>query len=173
LGVTFSSVNAWEAGRATPQARHRVRLQQMVGDTGQSPAAVTVLVSDPQPRPRDKCLRVLHDASAALALPIIVHSEPDDVCALVKIGLLRPAIAVFRLPRVAISVEHLLPRLQATSEALDMTFIVMVINATFDLNAYASDRVHIVRGALTLADAGAALRQSAARINRQPSLSRV
>lgn len=162
LGVTFSTVNAWEAGRSMPQPRHRLRLEQMARGAQDHGDALTVLISDPNTRPRKDTLRALRDASDALGMPIVVHEEADELCALVKLGLLRPSIVVFRAPRQNLNVPHILARLDRFPELLANPIVLLTDEEHASLATRASDRVQVMVGAISLADAGALLRRATA-----------
>jgi putative transcriptional regulator len=170
LGVTFSTVNAWEAGRALPQPRHRARLQQLAQPSHTDSTELTVLISDPVARRLSATRRTLSDASQALGLPIVMHEEPDEVCALVKIGALRPDIIVFTMARPLIPIDHLLSRLSLLPATMGSSILLLQdSNAELDLGNL-PQRVRAVATPLLLADAGAALRQAAAEKLQSQSL---
>lgn len=162
LGVTFSTVNAWEAGRSMPQPRHRRRLEQMARPTEATLGALSILISDPFARPRKSTVRALHDAADALGLPLTVHEEADGVCALVKLGLLRPAVVIYRVPQESLDVGQLLLQLDRLPEMMANPVVLLTDDGQIPLATHASERVKVIVGSMTLGQAGAILRRATA-----------
>ena len=158
LGVTFSTVNAWEAGRAVPQPRHRYRLEQMAKSGDRDVSHRDVLLVDPKQRTRQATARVLLDAAQALGVHIVIHEEPDDVLALVKIGLLRPSLTVFNLTQQSTAREHL-RRLTSLPDGVGNIVIVDAHNDSNGTVQITVPRIQTIVGPFGLAEAGAALRQ--------------
>lgn len=92
LGVSFSTVNAWEAGRSEPQPRHRRRLEQMAAEFAEDDAGLRVLVVDDDPTDLRMLEALVADAGAVLGTPVVVTAESDAMRALITLGRLRPAV---------------------------------------------------------------------------------
>lgn len=92
LGVSFSTVNAWEAGRSEPQPRHRRRLEQMAAEFADDDAGLKVLVVDDDPTDLRLLEALVADAGAVLGTPVVVNAESDAMRALITLGRMRPAV---------------------------------------------------------------------------------
>jgi hypothetical protein len=117
-----------------------------------------VLLVDPKQRTRQATARVLLDAAQALGVHIVIHEEPDDVLALVKLGLLRPSLTVFKLAQQSTVREHL-RRLTALPDAIGNIVLVDAHNDSNGTAQIAAPRIQTIAGPFGLAEAGAALRQ--------------
>ena len=93
LGVSFSTVNAWEGGRSEPQVRHRRKLQAMAASLLRDGAATHVLVVDDDEPDRRATAAVVADAAAMLGHTVTVVTESDPLRALVVLGRLQPRVA--------------------------------------------------------------------------------
>lgn len=94
LGVAFSTVNAWEAGRSEPQTRHRRRILELASRVFGDGDTTSILVVDDDEIDRRATEAVITDASDALDLDVVVVGESDPVRALMQLGRLRPALAL-------------------------------------------------------------------------------
>ncbi len=94
LGVAYSTVNAWEAGRSTPQPRHRRRLEELARTLGGDPPGMCVLVVDDDETELHVIRQLVEDAGEALDLRVDVTTEDDGMRALIALGRLRPAVAL-------------------------------------------------------------------------------
>jgi len=92
LGVSFSTVNAWEAGRSEPQPRHRRRLEQMASGFAEDDAGLKVLVVDDDPTDLRLIEALVADAAAVLGTAAVVVGESDAMRALITLGRMRPAV---------------------------------------------------------------------------------
>ncbi len=94
LGVAYSTVNAWEAGRSTPQPRHRRRLEELARTLAGDPPGMCVLVVDDDETELHVIRQLVEDAGEALDLRVDVTTEDDGMRALIALGRLRPAVAL-------------------------------------------------------------------------------
>lgn len=163
LGVTFSTVNAWEAGRSRPQPRHRARLQQLAHPENDTGHALNILISDIVTRRRTTTIRALTDASAALNQPIVIHEEPDEIAALLMIGQVQPDVIIFSSRRSLIAIEHLAARLANLPLTQSSRLLIYDDGQLSDTSHAFPAQARVVLGPLNLADAGATLRDAANR----------
>lgn len=163
LGVTFSTVNAWEAGRSQPQPRHRARLQQLAQPKNGNSNALNILISDIVTRRRTATIRALNDASAALNQPIVIHEQPDEVAALLMIGEIKPEVMVFSARRSLIAIEHLAARFSHLPPTQSSHLVILDDGQLTDATLSFPRQAHVILGPLTLADAGTTLREAANR----------
>lgn len=94
LGVAFSTVNAWEAGRSQPQARHRRRLQELAAEAFAGAPALRVLLVDDDATDLRVATRAVTAAAAELELPVEITTETDPLRALLQLGAARPALTI-------------------------------------------------------------------------------
>lgn len=158
LGVTFSTVNAWEAGRSNPQPRHRARLRQLLMNESQSPDHLNILISDTVTRRRTATVRALTLASEALNQTVTVHDEPHEVDALIAIGALKPDIVIFGASRTLVSAREVAARLSQIRTIETSILLLCDDDVAHATATPLTGRVEVLYEPLTLAKAGELLR---------------
>lgn len=94
LGVAFSTVNAWEAGRSQPQARHRRRLRELATEAFAGAPSLGVLLVDDDRTDLRVATKAVTAAAAQLDLPVEITAETDPLRALLQLGSRRPALTL-------------------------------------------------------------------------------
>ena len=162
LGVAFSTVNAWEAGRSEPQMRHRRRLESMVGG-GQAAAAtdgrLQVLCVDDSPLDLELLVALVNDAAAALGLDLVVVGESDATRALLSLGRLQPDIAFVDVVMPGFDGFELADRVQQMTELSVGRLVLVTAQRDADIDTRAAERdLLVLDKPVTIRDVGAALR---------------
>lgn len=164
LGVSFSTVNAWESGRARPQPRHRRRLEDLVRALGGGPSELEVLVVDDDEVELRVIGQLVRDAADVLELAVRVTAESDGMRALITLGRLQPSVAFVDVIMPGLDGFELADRI-ADLEGLSPEQLVLVTAAREPaIEAAAAERgLRLLGKPLEIRDIGAALRQAVER----------
>jgi CheY-like chemotaxis protein len=165
IGVAFSTVNAWEAGRAAPQPRHRRRLEDMLA--GSVPAGrgagAHVLCVDDSLIDLEVLSAMLEDAAEILDAAVTVHASPDPVRALVMLGQLRPVVAFVDVQMPGLDGFHLARQVQEMGLATSVQVVLVTADASPEVRARAEQEgLTVLQKPVSLRDVGVLLRTAVA-----------
>lgn len=161
IGVAFSTVNAWEAGRAAPQPRHRRRLEDMLAGSGAAirEAGAHVLCVDDSLIDLELLAATLEDAAEILDASVTVHASPDPVRALVMLGQLRPAVAFVDVQMPGLDGFHLAEQVEEMGLASSVRVVLVTADASPEVRARAEERgLAVLQKPVSLRDVGVLLR---------------
>lgn len=169
LGVAFSTVNAWEAGRSEPQVRHRHRLRELaraidgagVAPEVSMPPRPVLLVVDDDPMDLELLLANLGDALGVLGVDAQVHGETDPVRALLLLGQRQPAVAFVDVYMPGLDGFELADRIDELPELQVGSLVLVTAGRSPQVERRAADRgLTVLDKPVELATLGAVLRGS-------------
>lgn len=164
LGVSFSTVNAWEAGRTVPQPRHRRRLEQMAAQWGEGPPAderPTVLCIDDSPLDLELLVTLVRDAADVLGADLNVVAESDAVRGLIALGRLQPAVAFVDIVMPGLDGFELADRIAQMPDVHVGRLVLVTASRVRSTDEAAAERgLDILDKPLTLGGIGAVLRNA-------------
>lgn len=164
LGVSFSTVNAWEAGRARPQPRHRRRLEDLVRDLAGGPAELEVLVVDDDELELRVIGQLVRDVADVLDLPVRVTAESDGMRALITLGRLQPSVAFVDVIMPGLDGFELADRIADLDGLSSQQLVLVTAGREPGIEAAAAERgLRLLDKPLEIRDIGAALRQAVER----------
>lgn len=174
LGVSFSTVNAWEAGRSRPQPRHRRRLEQLAAPVEGSdrPGAgrrASVLCVDDSAVDLELLTSMVRDAGAVLGVDLDVVGESDAMSALIVLGRMQPTVAFVDIVMPGLDGFELADRI-AAMDAVEVGSLVLITATVNDqVSLTAQERgLALLAKPLTIGDVGAALRRAGVTLGPSP-----
>lgn len=165
LGVSFSTVNAWEAGRSQPKPRHLRRLEDLAADSAGpargEPDAVNVLCVDDSPADLELLAGHVRDAAAVLGINLRVITETDAMRALITLGRVEPAVAFVDVVMPGLDGFALADRIREMPDVRVGRLVLVTAQRDEGIDARAAERgLLVIDKPLSIGDVGAALRQS-------------
>ncbi|EYR62663.1 hypothetical protein N866_06375 [Actinotalea ferrariae CF5-4] len=161
LGVAFSTVNAWEAGRAAPQPRHRRRLEDMLhgAGSGHHGASTQVLCVDDSLLDLELLSATLEDAADILDAAVTVHAAADAVRGLVMLGQIRPAMAFVDIQMPGLDGFHLAEQVEEMGLAASVRVVLVTADASDEVRERAEGLgLPVLQKPVSLRDVGVLLR---------------
>jgi CheY-like chemotaxis protein len=161
LGVSFSTVNAWEAGRSEPQPRHRRRLEQLAAPPREAlaPRPISVLCVDDSPVDLELLTALVRDAGAVLGVDLNVVGEGDAMRALIALGGLRPSVVFVDVVMPGLDGFELADRMAAMDDVGVGSLVLVTATVSEEVKAVAEQRgLALLAKPLSIGDVGAALR---------------
>ncbi len=164
LGVSFSTVNAWEAGRSQPKPRHLRRLEDLAAESaGPDPAepdAVHVLCVDDSPVDLELLASHVRDAGAVLGLNLKVITETDAMRALITLGRVEPTVAFVDIVMPGLDGFTLADRIREMPDVRIGRLVLVTAQRDEGIDAKAAERgLLVLDKPISIGDVGTALRQ--------------
>ncbi len=165
LGVSFSTVNAWESGRSQPKPRHRHRLEALAAGEAAGhaprPGRDSVLCVDDSPVDLELLASHVRDAASVLGKELEVVTETDAMRALLVLGRIEPTVAFVDVVMPGLDGFDLADRIAEMPEIRVGQLVLVTAQRDEEVDAKAAARDLVVLDKpVTLAEVGTALRRA-------------